>query len=487
MSHSIKYNYLLNYAKTVSGMLFPLITFAYASRVLSVEGIGRIDFVRNVVSFFILFATLGVATYGTREGAKERENRQGLSRLVRELLTINIITTIISYAVLIVMVLFVPKLKDYQDIFFIYGLCIGFTALGLEWLYNALEDFEYITIRYIAFQLISLILLVLFVKSKEDYLIYTGILTFSTVGSNVLNFIHSRKYVDLGCHKRVSIHKHIKPILVLFSNSIIGSIYLSLDSIMLGWIASPYNVGLYSAANKMNRVVLTIITSLFIVILPRASYYIKKQETQKFNELLHKSIHFVIFMALPLACLLFLLSKDIILILCGTDFLPAVSCSRILSVIVVLIPLSTMASTEIIIPNGLENKLLISSIAGAIINVFLNTLLIPYYKENGAAIASVIAELSVTLITLYYAFKRVNFIRDLRNIWHYVLATLIMIIVLYPIGVLIDGVIRCVVFCLVGIIVYIFILFILKDKLLDEFYINIKVQTSKLLKKYENN
>lgn len=474
MSKSIKYNYILNVAKTVSGMLFPLITFAYASRVLSVDGIGKIDFVRNIVAIFIIFASLGVVTYGTREGAKARANRERLSRIVKELLTINIITTIVSYIIFFLLVIFVPKFYEYKDIFFVYGLCIGFTALGLEWLYNALEDFEYITIRYIVFQVISLVLLFLFVKEKSDYLIYTGILTFSTVGANLMNFIHSRKYVDFVFNGTISLKQHIRPILILFSNNLIGNIYLSLDSIMLGWMVSTYNVGLYSAANKMNRIVITVITSLFVVILPRASFYIKNNESDRYNDLLRKSISFVFLMTLPMACLLCLLSKEIIILLSGTDFIPAVSCSRILCFIIVLIPISTMASSQVIIPFGMEKKLLCSSIVGASVNAILNFILIPQFKENGAAVASVMAELSVAIITSYYAFKCINYSQALYKIWHYIIATIIMVIVVFPLGFLCTGIIKCVVFGLVSFLIYMLVLYLQKDELVLELIAGVK-------------
>lgn len=459
-------------------MFFPLITFAYVSRVLSVDGIGKIDFVRNVVSIFVIFATLGIVTYGTREGAKVRSNRRNLSKIVRELLIINAIMTVVSYAVFFLSVLYVPKFIEYKDIFFVYGLSIGFTALGLEWLYNALEDFVYITLRYIVFQVISFVLLLLFVNDRSDYLVYTGILTFSTVGSNLINFIHSRKYVDFAFPGTISIKQHVKPILILFFNNLIGNIYLSLDTIMLGWMASEYNVGLYSTANKMNRIVITIITSLFTVILPRASYLIKINEKGSYNDLISKSINFVLLISLPMACVLFILSKEMIIILSGSEFTPAVWCSRILCFIIILIPISTMASNEVIIPFGKEKKLLYSSVSGAILNVALNYLLIPYFKENGAAVASVIAELFVAIINSYFAFKCINCCKVLRNVWHYFLAIALMVSSILFVGLFFSNQTNSVM-ALVGIVVYVLVLFILKDELIIEimngvkaFYIN---------------
>lgn len=451
-------------------MLFPLIMFSYASRILSVDGIGKIDFVRNVVSFFIIIATLGVYTYGIREGAKVRLEREALSKLVKELLIVNLITTVVAYLLFFFCMFYIEKLNEYRDLLYIYGLCIGFTALGLEWLYNALEKFEYITIRYFIFQIISLVLLFVFVKDRSDYLIYISILTFSTVGSYLLNFIHSRKYVNYSLQGPINLKKHLCPILILFSNSLIGNIYLSLDSVMLGWLTSPYNVGIYAAANKINRLGLTVITTLFVVILPRASYYINNNEFDKFKVLIEKSVHFVFMMAIPMVGLVFLLSRDFIIVLSGPDFVPATLCSQILSFIIILVPLSSMASNEIIIPSGFEKKLLYSSVAGTSVNAFLNFILIPYYHESGAAIASIFAELSVTLLTSYFAFKCFDFLYALKKIWQYVFATAIMVILLQYLNFAGDAMIKCIVFAIIGITIYFATLLLLKNWLLIELY-----------------
>ena len=488
MAKSLRYNYILNLIKTVSGMLFPLITFAYASRILSVDGIGKIDFVKNIVALFIIIASLGISTYGTREGAKVRNSKNNLSKLVKELLTINLIATIVSYVVFVVMVLFVPKFSQFKDIFFIYGLCIGFTAIGLDWLYNALEDFEYITIRYVLFQIISLVLMFVFVKDKDDYLVYTGILTFSSVGSHILNLFHSRKFVDYTIKVKLSIQPHIKPIFILFSYAIIGNIYLSLDSAMLGWMESAYNVGLYAAANKMNRVVLTIITSLFVVILPRASYYVKNNEKEKLNDILNKSVNFIFMLSLPLALLVFILSKDIILLLSGSDFIPATLCSRILSLVIILIPLSTMTTSEVLIPMGHEKKMFICSFVGAIINAILNFVLIPLLKENGAAIASVISELCVAILTTYFASKCIRIIPAMKNIWHYAIATAAIAIILIPLSKIIgEGIVRCFTFGAISVAVYILVLFLLRDQLVIQLSRNVITAMNNVSKKFHRN
>lgn len=470
---SLKYNIVINSIKTVSGLFFPLILFSYVSRVLSVEGIGQIDYVKNVVSFFIIFASLGITAYGTREGAKVRTNKNSLSKFVRELLIINAITTFITYVVFFFLLYFVKEFESYEDLFLIYSLCIGFTALGLDWLYNALEDFQYITVRYVIFQLLALLLTFVFVNSKDDVYIYTLILVLSTVGSNVLNFIHSRKFVSYHIEGRINITKHFTPILILFSNSIIGNVYLMLDTVMLGWMTGAYSVGLYSAANKINRICVGLITSVFIVLLPRVSYYLKSNEIDKYRDLLAKSANYIFLLSLPLGVLLCFLSSDLLLILSGKEFLPGTLCSQIISVIVVLIPLSSMNSNQVLIPLGKEKLLLYSTFIGALINIVLNYLLIPIYAEKGAAIASLAAELLVAFITTYNASKIISYNSIFRNIWHYFVAVFCMSLSILPLMLLTSGLFRAVLVSIIGLFIYILCLLYFRDKYLNDLLINI--------------
>lgn len=466
MGQSIKKNYILNCTKTISGMLFPLISFAYVSRILSVEGIGMVDYVTQTVSFFILFASLGVFKYGTREAAKVRNNGHSLSRLVRELMLLNAITTILSYVVFLILVFWLDNFRPYQNLFLIYGMYIISTAVCLDWLFNALENYEFITFRYVLFQVLSLILIFLFVRERDDYLIYISILTFAGAGSDLMNFCYSRKYVNLAYHGQVDVKHHVRPVLLLFFNTLLSYLYISTGSILLGFLSSPYHVGLYAASNKMVRASLAIITSLLVVALPRASFYVKNKDAGQLKELVRKSVCFIFFLSIPLACLVFILSKDMLNVLSGPDFSAATLCAHILSVLILLVPLSMLATHEVIIPLGLDRKLLFCSACGAVVNIGLNLILIPYCQETGAAIASVCAELAYATIVTSFALKSVNFLSAVKDIWHYVVAALVMVLVLVPFYSVGSGLVRCFVIGIVGAMSYSAVLMVLKDRMI---------------------
>ena len=193
---SIAVNAFLNGLRSLLNILFPLITFPYISRKLTVEGIGIYNFSNSIVSYFLMIAALGISNYAIREGAKYRNDKNKIERFSSEVFTINIASTLVAYVLLFLCLIIFSKLHSYILCILIFSLQIFFTTIGTEWIYQIYEDYTYITVRSIIFQIVSIILLFIFVKTPNDYLNYAAITVFSAVGANVLNFIHARQY----CH-----------------------------------------------------------------------------------------------------------------------------------------------------------------------------------------------------------------------------------------------------------------------------------------------
>lgn len=166
MNKSIKKNVVLNALKVLMSMIFPLIAFPYASRVLGPSGVGKVDFSVSIVAYFVLLASLGITTYGIRQGATIRDSKEKLSTFVQEIFIINLVTTIIAYILFGLAIFSLVQLKPYLSVLLVTGLNIGFTTLGIDWLYGALEEYAYITIRSAVFQGVALILLFLLVRDK---------------------------------------------------------------------------------------------------------------------------------------------------------------------------------------------------------------------------------------------------------------------------------------------------------------------------------
>ena len=192
---SIKSNIIMNMILTMSSFLFPLISFPYISRILTPEGTGKVSFVTSIISYFSMFAQLGIPTYGIRACAKVRDDKIALSRTVHELLIINIIMNVISYSAFFLCLMTIPKMLEEKNLYFIISLTIILTSIGIEWLYKALEQYTYITVRSIFFKFIALILMFCLIKSKSDYIVYGAISIFASSASFICNFFNAKKYV----------------------------------------------------------------------------------------------------------------------------------------------------------------------------------------------------------------------------------------------------------------------------------------------------
>jgi O-antigen/teichoic acid export membrane protein len=406
---SLKKNIALNLFKTLLSLLFPLITFPYASRILLPEGIGKVAFARSFVDYFIIIATLGISTYGIRETAKVRDNREQLSKISREIITINMVSTAVSYILLFTAMFCISKLADYRALLIIISAKILFTALGLDWLYGGMEDYKYITTRAVVFQIISVILLFVFVHQPEDYLKYASIAVLANVGSHVCNWIHSKKYINLFIKTKLELKKHLKPIFILFAMAAVTKIYAVLDVNMLGFLCDDWQVGIYTAAVKVNKIVLSLVVAACTVLLPRLSYYTEKNETKKFNDLAYKGFNVLLMISIPSCIGLSLVSYHVIMLISGQGYIAAVPVMRIMNPIILIIGISNFVGLQLFMPLRKEKYTLYSVICGAVVNFSLNLMIIPKLQALGAAISTVCAEMMVTTVQLFL-------VRDIINL-----------------------------------------------------------------------
>lgn len=411
---SLKLNYFFSILKSVMTFVFPMISFPYASRVLGVNNLGIVTYCTTVISYFSLFASLGIIIYATREGAKLRDDKDELTKFCKEIFTINLISTVVVYTVFLFTLFFITEEK-YFLVMFVCSLSMWFTLFGVEWLYQIEEEFSYISIRGMVFQVISLILLFVLVKTKDDYVKYAFIQAFASGGSCVLNIINARKYVNWKKHYKLELKKHLKPVFTIFGISAASSIYINLDTVMLKWFKSDFEVGLYTAAVKMNTMVKGVVNSLSVILLSRLSGYVSKKKDDEYFELLKNGFSINMSIAIPCATGLFMISRYIILIFSGEAYLGAVEASKILAVNLVFAIIDGMIYYQILLPYRMDVFACIGTVIGAIANIILNSLLIPRFSINGAAVATVISELMVMMCFCFFLRKKINVFWLLRE------------------------------------------------------------------------
>lgn len=398
---SLKINFIMNVLLSISSFIFPVVTFPYVSRVLGPDGTGKVAFATSVISYFAMFAQLGIPTYGIRACAKVRDNREELIRVTHEILFINFLMSILVYIVLGISLLVVPRFSQDKPLMIIISLTILFNAMGVEWLYKALEEYSYIAIRSIVFKVIALVVMFILVREKQDYVAYGAITILAASASNILNFGRIIRRGGLRPVGDYNPRRHIKAVMVFFAMSCATTIYTNLDTVMLGFMKNDEEVGYYSAAVKIRMLLTGVVTSLGTVLLPRASYYIEQGKKKEFLAISHKSIHFVLLMALPLTFFFMLFAKEGVVLLSGQEYLPAVLPMRVIMPTLLLIGMTNIMGIQMLIPLGREKYVLYSEIAGAAADLAINALLIPSMASTGAAIGTLVAEMLVWMVQYF--------------------------------------------------------------------------------------
>jgi len=435
MRTSLKTNVLLNYINTITGIIFPVITFPYASRVLLPDGIGLVNFQTSIINYIVLFTSLGIPLYAVKEVAKLRDNIQLRNKTTIEITLLSLLLCLCGYFVVYLIGIYVPQINTEKSLFFILSSTILFNAIGVQWFYQAIEDFRFITIRAVAIRTLAALSLFVFVKDKTDYIIYGAITVGSTVGNNLINFIHLRKYISTPSLKgvKLQIFKHLKPALHIFVLNLIISIYIQLNTIMLGFIDGDFAVGIYSAGNKIPHIVLSLVTSMGVVLLPRCSHLVSSGNFSEFESVCNKAISLVLALALPFVAGLLLLAEPIINIFCGQDFISSVNVIYWTAPIILFIGLTNTIGIQILYPQGKENIVIISTLGAAIANLCLNLVLIPRYSAVGAAVSTFIAEFIVLAIQVIVGKKYIPTKLFSKQNSLYLNATLVMAIFILPI------------------------------------------------------
>lgn len=427
---SVKLNAVLNIVLTLSNIIFPLVTFPYVSRVLNPEGIGVTSFFSSIGNYGVLVASLGISTYGIREVANTREDKGKLSKVVQELSLINIVMSILVAGVLLVISIGVKQLNTEFFLLMITALTILSSPFALNWLYSGIEEYGYITKRSISFKFLSLILIFLFVKKSDDYVVYAGIILFSTLSSNILNLWHSRNYVSFELRNDLEFKRHLKPMWYLFASLLAVNIYTNLDTVMLGFINGNEAVGLYSIASKIKWILLSLITSISAVLLPRLSFYISKNDKSRFNGMIRESSAVIFFIAVPLVLFFIVETENSIRLLGGSQYLPASLSMQILMPILLISGFSNIMGNQILIPMNREKYFMYAVSLGALVNLILNSVLMPGFGIVGASVATLLAEMTQMFVQFHYSKRYLQGNLSKKNFKNVVEASILAIMTL---------------------------------------------------------
>ncbi len=431
----MKKNYFYNLSLSITNILFPLLSFPYASRILGPLGIGKVQLASSFAQYFALFAALGIPIYGIQEVAKVRHNKNNLNTVFSELLLIYFVTSILISFIYLAVVFSFPFFSPNIELYCYAGLIIFLGFSSIDWFFSGMEDFKSLAIRTIVIKILSLLFLYLFVKKIDDYRNYLFVTIFSLTGNNIINFLMVRGKAVIVVPTK-ALFRHVKPLVYIFSTTIAASMYTVLDTLLLGFLANEKAVGLYTAAIKLSKVSLPFITSIGVILIPRISSNMAQNAEEAVQELLDTSYHFIVFFSIPLVAGLMLLAPEFIIVFSGRQFLDATMCMRIVSFLPLLIGFGHFFAFQILVPGGRYKQMFISVLGGVFFCFLISFVLVPKYMENGSAIANIITELIVTTSYFYFVKKYFRYTYQWSFLWKAALCSLIFLPVVFGVRML---------------------------------------------------
>ncbi len=396
---NIGINAVLSIVNSGLSILFPLITYPYVLRTIGTGGIGRVSYCASLINYFSLIAMLGVPVYGVSKGAKNRNDRIKFNNFVNEVFTINLCSTIVAY-VLLFFLLMSGRFQDYERLLVLQSMSMIFTTLSMDWIHTVYENFLFVAVRNIAIYIVSAVLLFLFVKKAEDFYWYASITVITNVMICAANWFCLFRYIKPKIVFRVDIVKHLKPLLLMFSNALAISIYVNFDITMLGLLKGDTTVGLYAAAVKVYITIKSMLSAVYAVAIPRLSFYISENKSAAYRKLYTDLCGYLSILLVPVAVGMICLSREIIMVIGGVEFAEAASALRILSVSLVFAVYGGLVTSVMNISLSRERDNLFATILGASINCILNLVFILLLSQNGAAITTLISEIFVMLFCL---------------------------------------------------------------------------------------
>lgn len=472
MSNVVK-NYIYSLSYQVLVIVVPLITTPYVTRVLGAKGVGIFSYTNSIVQYFILFGCIGLNMYGQREIAYVQHDGPKREKLFWELVILRFFTVSVSLFVYFFSLALHGK---YAVVYFIMSLDVIASIIDISWYFQGIEDFRKLFIRNCIVKIIGVVLIFVFVKDSDDLDIYVLCHSGSLLVSNLSMWAYVPKMIHRVSIRSLEIIKHFKPSLHLFIPQIAMSVYTVLDKTMIGVLTGlEEEVAYYEQGQKIIKIILVVITSMGTVMFPRVSNLFAQNEVGKVKDYLSRVIGFVMFLSFPMMFGMMAISSVFVPCFFGPGYDKVIPNLIVISPIIVLISMSNIIGNLFLLSRGNQKAYTVSLIVGCCTNFFLNLVLIPKFLSVGAAVASVLAEASTTAMQLYYVKHDIKICNVLKNNAKCIIAALLMFIIIYYLASNLSSSFANIFLCAsVGILIYIFLLILLKEKKLWEVVSKVK-------------
>lgn len=428
----VKKNFSYNLLLTLCGYIFPLITYPYVSRVLGVQNIGICNFVDSIINYFVLFSMLGIGSYGVREIARVSKDLNRRNFVFSNLLAINLITTVVSILILTLCSYAIPKLIVYRPYLLIGIVKLFFNMFLIEWFYQGIQDFRYITIRSLVVRIVYVVSIFIFIHDSEDVLMYFFLTTLTTIINAVINWIHARNFIKLS-FKGLEFSTFIVPILTFGYYRILTSMYTTFNTVFLGLTSGDIEVGYFSTATKIYTIIMSIFAAFTTVMIPKVSKLLNEGQIEKLQWISDKTLSIVSVFSIPIIIYCLFCAEDIIILISGPGYEGAITPFRIVIFMLLVIGAEQILIQQFLMASTENKPILVVSSLGAVVGVGLNFLLTPSYGSVGSAIAWGMSEICVLFLGILFVKKNLGVIVSLREIVIDLLWALLYVIPLYGI------------------------------------------------------
>lgn len=462
---SITRNYLYNLAYQVLILILPLVTTPYLARVLGAEGTGIYSYTYTIVNYFVLFGSLGVALYGQREIAYAQQKKQKRKKIFIELVIFRFITISIAIAIYYFLFIRIGEYGTYYRIL-LFELIAG--AFDISWFFQGLEEFKKTVTRNILVRTISVALIFIFVKKRENLTTYMYIYSLADFIGNLTLWLYLPKYFKGVKVGKINLTAQIKPIILLFIPQITVKLYNMLDTTMLGkMVVNKAETGYYEQSQKIIRLMLTIVTSLGTVMVPRMANMYANGEKKQIKYYMKRSFSFVFMLSFPMMFGIISISKVFTPIFFGEGYEKTAILMSIISPIVLLMGVANVLGNQYLLPTKRQKEYTIAEGIGVGVNFVLNYICISLWSSVGACIATVLSQVVVDYVEFRFLKNEIRLKSVIKLSYKYLFASIIMFIACNCVKLIVStGIISLILQIVVGISVYGFILIRLKDEYL---------------------
>lgn len=401
---SIKKNFLYSCILAVSTYVFPLLVYPYVSSTLGLTNIGIVNFIDNIINYFVLVSMMGITTVGVREIAANKNDIHKVSNVFVSLFSLTMVTTLISIIGLLIAMYTVKDLFPYRDLLYVGMIKLFFNMFLVEWLFKGLEDFKYITNRSLFVKCLYIALIFLFVRSASDYKLYFTFSVSMVAVNALINFFYCRNILKIS-FTNISIKPYLPPFLLMGVYFLFTNIYTSFNAVWLGLATNTDEVGYFTTATKLHVIIMSILASFTSVLFPRVSCLLSEGNKEEYWQKISMSLDAIFLFSFPIVVLLLVAGPDILHIIVGDGFEGAYTPLRLISPLVLIIGIEQILVIQILLAMHADRIVLIGSVIGALVSALLNFLFVDTWGAMGSSFAWLGAECSIMLMSLFYCKK----------------------------------------------------------------------------------